>query len=361
MEYIVYIIAFMIVFNSVVFIHELGHYLCARYCKIKSTVFSIGMGPEVLGKTDKNGTRWRFSLLPVGGYVMMLGNADASSITNDEISKHSPEYQYTYQSKSGFQKMLVAFGGPFFNYIYAFILFLFISMICGKSEFPPVIDTIVNGSVAERSGLQKGDEIQYMNFKKINSYKDITKVLGERDSNEMPILITRGDKEANLVAKFENKKEKFGIKSSQPVWKKLSFFGSFTNALQECYEATCEMLWAFGKLFTGKKSIEDFGGIIQIASVTGDALNEMKFALFFLVMAKISLSLGFINLLPIPVLDGGTIILSFIEQIIGKPLNEKFLEYISIVFAVLLIALTIFVTYNDIVNIPFIKTIISRF
>lgn len=366
-----YVLSFAVIINLIVFVHEYGHYLAAKQVGVKISKFSIGIGPEICGFTDKHGTRWCFSLLPLGGFVMMLGDGDIASATEDESVKElsEEEQKQAFSNKTNFEKMWIAFCGPFFNYIYAFVVIVFMSWLYGVPTYQPVIGEVLAGSPAEQAGLLAGDRVLSVDGKKVQRYGQIISNILENDSDSLEFLVERNGVEQKVVLSPEEKetksfkgvkKSKFvGIKAGNFVLEKSDFIGGVERAFAECVRSTKEMTKVFGQLFCGKKSLDDFGGIVRMASIAGDLSKEGSFAQLIMFTVMLSLNLGFINLFPLPVLDGGRILISFIEQITGRKLNEKWQEYIMTACAGLLILLMLATTINDILRIEVVKNFVT--
>jgi regulator of sigma E protease len=353
----------------IVFTHEYGHFLAAKKVGVAITRFSIGIGPEIFGKTDKHGTRWCLSLFPIGGYVMMLGDEDISSTMASEesckdLSKEEKKKSFHY--KSNWEKILIAFCGPLFNYIYAFVVLFFMSIFNGIPTYEPVIGGIQEGSPAERCGLKTGDRVLAVAGKRVEGFREITTQIAEIESPKITFQIVRDGKQQEVDIAIERKETRnligrikktkvVGIKSGKPIFVKKGVFESLATAANECIRATAEMMTIFPKLFAGKKSLDDFGGVIRIAEVVADLSKGGSIALLVMFTVSLSINLGFINLFPLPILDGGTILLSALEQITGRKINKRFLEYVMMVCAFLLISLMVLMTVNDALRLDVIK------
>ena len=372
MDFVYYLLSFFIVINVIVFVHEFGHFLAARRCGVKVSTFSLGMGPELFGFTDKKGTRWIFSALPVGGYVMMLGDGDISSTTEDKNSLKdlTPEEKaQSFYAKSNWQKMLIAFSGPFFNYIYAFIVVLFMSWLYGIPTYKPVIHEILKDSPAAEAGLQEGDKVLALDDKKVEKFRDINIgiLCSEKESMKFTIERKGEVKDIYVTPKIEKVKKAWGTKNVKKVGispgkyelVQKGFLDSVKTAILSCWNSTVEMFGMFGRLFSGKSSIDNFGGIVQMTKVAGGLAQSGDLSMLIMFTVMLSLNLGFINLFPLPVLDGGRILISFIEQVTGKTLNNKFQEYLMTACVMLLIFLMIATTVNDILNIEFVGKFVS--
>ncbi|MCR5224798.1 MAG: RIP metalloprotease RseP [Alphaproteobacteria bacterium] len=371
MSILYYLISFFLVINIIVIVHEYGHFLAAKQVGVKISKFSVGMGPEIVGFTDKHGTRWSLSLLPVGGFVMMLGDGDIASATEDESVKSlaEEERKLAISSKTNWEKIWVAFCGPFFNYIYAFVVIIGMGLFYGIPTYEPVIGSVQENSPAAKAGLLAGDRVLSVNGHEIRKYRDIVINTIEDETGKLDFLVERNGAQQNIILAPEiketkslirTKKTKFvGIRSGSPIFEKKSFVDAVVRAFQECVYSTKEMGHVFAQLFAGKKSLDDFGGIVRMASVAGDLSKDGNFAMLIMFTVTLSLNLGFINLFPLPVLDGGRILLCFIEQVTRRKLNEKIQEYIMIVCACLLILLMLATTVNDILRLEAVEKFIS--
>jgi regulator of sigma E protease len=374
MSFLYYLISFFLIINVIVFVHEFGHYLAARKVGVKVTTFSIGMGPEMFGFNDKNGTRWCFAIFPIGGYVMMLGDGDIASTTEDEtaIAELSEEEKaQSFITKTNWEKIWVAFSGPFANYIYAFVVTFVMACSYGVPQYNTIIGSVLKDSPAEKAGFMAGDKIVSIDGVKVDRYRDVIIHISNSEAQKLSFVLERAGKEMSIdvapqivekkSAVFGMRKSKLvGIRSGEPVFERLSIVDSICRACNDCFAATKEMFFVFGKLFTGKKSLDDFGGIVQMASVAGDLSKGGNFALLIMFTVSLSLNLGFINLFPLPVLDGGRILISLVEQLTKRKLNQKLQEYIMIVCAILLILLMLITTVNDILRIEVVNNFAFR-
>lgn len=374
MSFIYYFLSFFLIINVIVFVHEYGHFQAARKMGVKVSTFSLGMGPELFGFTDKYGTRWIFSALPIGGYVMMLGDGDASSMTEDKKSLErlsEEEKKKSFYAKSNWAKMWIAFCGPFFNYIYAFVVIICMSLFYGLPKYEPVISSVKQGSPAELSGIKAGDRILFVDDKKVEKFRDINIGIDRSDKEKIKFTLNRSGTVYHIEVKPEiketkkpwgttKKKKLVGIVRGDPVYIKSGLLDSIKIAFKDCWNATVEMCSIFSRLFAGKTSIDNFGGIVQMTKVAGDLSKSGNFAQLIMFTVMLSLNLGFINLFPLPVLDGGRIFICFAEQISGKKLNEKLQESLMIACMIFLIFLMLITTVNDILNIEAVSNFIFK-
>ncbi|MDR0968285.1 MAG: RIP metalloprotease [Holosporaceae bacterium] len=375
MSFVYYFISFFLIINVIVLVHEYGHYLAAKSAGVKVETFSLGMGPEICGFTDKHGTRWRFSLLPIGGYVMMLGDGDIASSTEDEESLKGlseKERKRSVTEKSNWEKILISFSGPFFNYIYAFVVVVGMSFFYGVPMNEPIVGSVLKDSPAEKIGILAGDRIISVDGRAVGKFRDVLIGISNNESGKIDFVIERNgvSKKIEIVPEIKETKKLIGgtkkaklvgIRSGDPVFVKKNFIDSIKAGFQECVSVTLEMCQVISRLFVGKKSIDDFGGIVRMAEVAGDLSKSGNFAMLIIFTVQLSLSLGFLNLFPLPVLDGGNILISLIEQVIGRKLNTKMKEYVMTACGILLIFLMLWVTLNDVLRLEAVNKFVSRF
>ena len=374
MNFIYYFLSFFLIINVIVFVHEYGHFQAARKMGVKVSTFSLGMGPELFGFEDKHGTRWIFSAFPIGGYVMMLGDGDASSMTEDKESLKGlseEEKRQSFYAKSNWAKIWIAFCGPFFNYIYAFVVVIFLSFFYGLPNHEPIVSSVKQGSPAELSGIKAGDRILYVDDQKVERFRDINLGIFCSDSEKVKFTLERNGVIQTIEVKPKIKEEKkpwgttkktkvVGITSGAPVYVRSGLMDSVKIALKYCWNSTVEMFSVFSRLFSGKSSIDNFGGIVRMTKEAGDLSKSGNFVQLIMFTVMLSLNLGFINLFPLPVLDGGRIFICFIEEITGKKLNEKLQEYLMIGCMIFLIFLMLITTVNDILNIEAVSNFIFK-
>ena len=353
-NFIFYFSSFLIVLSIIVFVHEFGHYYVAILNNVKVEKFSIGFGKEIFGWNDKRGTRWKICILPFGGYVKMFGEDINSKkdIPNNLI-------KYSFSNKNVYQRFSIVLAGPLANFIFGIIGFALIFSIIGKAFVPPVINEVENDSPAYISGLIKDDKIIKIDNKKINNFNDIRTIINlyknevyqfeiERNNN----IINKNVKPVSIIQEFygqERKIYKIGISSHEPIFKKHSFFESLYLGTQSTYQICSITIKALHLMLSGKGSFDDLGGPVKIAHFSGKML-EQGFLSFLNLIILLSVSIGLINLFPIPMLDGGHLVLYFIEIIAGKPINKNIQEKILKFGFAIIITLALLLTYNDIIN-----------
>ena len=364
MEILNFILPFIILLTVVVFVHEYGHYYFAKKYGVGVTDFSIGFGREIFGINDKNGTRWKFCLIPLGGYVKFFGDRNVFSQTEQEelLKKYNTEDQKKlFTIKPLYQRSLIVFGGPLANFILAIFIFTFIYMFSGKDFTPAKISEVQENSPAFTSGLEVNDVIISINNSKIQSVLEVSTHINASTNDSIEVKVLRGQQELlfnispQVILAEDNlgnkiKKKIIGIKIS-PLnnefnKQKLGPTKAIYYAVGETWFVTKTTLKFVGSLFKGKGDTSQLGGPIRIAKITGQ-VSKFGFIAFLSIMAYISISLGLINLFPIPLLDGGHLMFYALEKILGKPLSQKTQEGFFRIGLILLFSLMFFTTFND--------------
>tara|TARA_Y100000817_G_scaffold31821_1_gene22217 strand:- start:189 stop:1304 length:1116 start_codon:yes stop_codon:yes gene_type:complete len=364
MEILNFTVPFIILLTVVVFVHEYGHYYFARKYGVGVTDFSIGFGKELFGANDKNGTRWKFCLIPLGGYVKFYGDRNVFSQSEQQeiLNKYNiKDREKLFVVKPLYQRSLIVFGGPLANFILAIIIFSFIYMFSGKDFTPAKISEIQENSPAFDSGLKENDTIISINGNKIESVLEVSTHINTSTKDEIEVKILRSDQELLFILKpkkilsednLGNKinKKIIGIKIS-PLnnefnKQKLGPAKAIYYAINETWFVTKSTLKFIGSIFKGKGDSSQLGGPIRIAKITGQ-VSQYGIVAFLSIMAYISISLGLINLFPIPLLDGGHLMFYAFEKILGKPLSQKTQEGFFRIGLFLLFSLMFFTTFND--------------
>ena len=360
-----YVVPFVVVLGILVFVHELGHFAVARMCGVKVDVFSIGFGKELWGRRDRQGTYWKIAAVPLGGYCQFLGDDDASSAGDGKASELSEEEKkFTFQYQSPAKKLVIALAGPMSNYLLAILIFAGIFFFLGKINFPPVVGEVFENSAAAKAGIVANDRILTINGNKIDSFDDIRKEVDLTVGNEVVVELLRDGREIRLqfpLTEMEvpeangemTKRPMLGVKSVNVIeldHEKLSLPQSLKEAFLEAWNVTEATLRGVGQMVTGKRSGEEIGGIIRIAEMSGDISKQNGILDLVVFMALLSINLGLINLFPIPVLDGGHIVIYLAEIAVGKEINTQIKDALFKVGFSLIIALMIFATWNDFVR-----------
>jgi regulator of sigma E protease len=354
---------FVIALTILVFIHEYGHFWVARRNGIRVDVFSIGFGPELFGWTDKHGTRWRVSPIPLGGYVRFAGDADASSSTADTAaiaSMTAEEKAACLVNKTPLQRIAVSFAGPAANYLFAVIVLAIIVMGRGVPTYTIAVGELLPGQNGEKAGLHVGDVLTEINGTEIRTQRDMLTQLSKHAGEDVQLKIARPKANAEtetltIAAQMYTMKDgvkenaKLGVSVSQKVsgFEAASPVKAVGYAVNYCVSLSWEMLQSIGRMLTG--NAEGLGGIGSIGVMAKSSMNAglVDFCMFLIVL---SINLGLVNLLPVPVLDGGSIMLSSIEMIRGKPLSEKVQENIFKVGLALVLSLMLYTTGSDVMR-----------
>ena len=359
-----YLIPFLILITIVVFIHEYGHYYFAKKYGVGITDFSIGFGKEIFGWNDKSGTRWKICWIPLGGYVKFFGdrNVFSQSEQQETINQYKEEdRQKLFILKPLYQRSIIVAAGPLANFALAILIFIMINMFVGKDLTPAIIDEVQKDSPAFVAGMKKNDRITYIGSKKVESILEVSTFINVSTAETIEFIILRNDQEISLSVKPKLvdgkdslgnsvKKRMIGIRLSisnsefkkQPLGPSKAIYYS----VKEVWFVTVTSLNYVGKMITGSADSSQLGGPIRIAKITGQ-VAEYGIIPFLTIMAYISISLGLINLFPIPMLDGGHLMFYLIEKILGRPLGQKTQEGFFRIGLFLLFSLMFFVTFND--------------
>ncbi len=361
-----YLIPFLFVLTIVVFFHELGHFLVARWCNVTVRVFSVGFGPEIFGFYDKKGTRWRFSWIPLGGYVKFLGDENAASVPDKDAAEKltEEERQGSFHEKSLAQRAAVVAAGPIANFLLAIVIFAFMFTFVGQRQTLPIVDAVQPESAAAAAGFEKGDRIVSIDGEPIENFSEMQRIVSISAEQPLAIVVKRGDSEVTLNAtpRKQETKDVFGNtirrgilgiqrSASQEDWvlKKYDPATAVWLGTQETYFVISRTLIYLYDVVTGREKADQLGGPIRIAQVSGQVASAGFFALLNLA-AILSVSIGLINLFPIPMLDGGHLLFYSIEAVRGRPLSERSQEIGFRIGLALVLMLMIFATWNDVIH-----------
>ena len=355
---LIYLLSFLIVIGVLVFVHEMGHYLVGRWCGVKAETFAIGFGKEIVGWTDKRGTRWKVCMLPLGGYVQFAGDMDpAGSKSSDWLSLPAEERNQTFQSKSLWKRAAIVFAGPAINFIFAILIIMGFVLAYGTSATLPVASQISPDSTAAAMGMQPGDRVVSVNGEKIDLFDDLReKIMLIPDQNIELVYERDGQRIARqgktgvqiLTDRFGNEYRLglLGMSSSQVEWRPVGLLEAPVVAVDKTIGIVDQITTTLGQVITGKRSVKELGGPLKIAQVSGEQF-KLGLESFILFVALISINLGFINLLPIPMLDGGHLMFYAIEAVRRKPANAKVQEWAFRSGLALVLAFMLVVTFND--------------
>lgn len=357
------IAGFLLVLGPLVTVHELGHYLVGRMFGVKADAFSIGFGKEIAGWTDKRGTRWRVSALPLGGYVQFAGDMNPASQPSEEwLALPQEERNRTFQAKALWQRALIVAAGPFTNLAVAILIFACFAMAYGKPVTPPVIEVFSEQSPAAAAGLEAGDRIVAIDGAPIEDFEQVAgrvlpfpgrtiEVAFERDGRVDAVDVRIADIE--LEDRFGNISRigRIGVGSDARVFENLGPFEALAYGTKASIDLVDLMVTGLAQIITGERSVKELGGPIKIAQYSGErlSLGPLPFIEF---IAFISINLAFINLLPIPALDGGHLAFYAAEAVRRKPASPRSQEWAFRTGMALVLALMVFVTINDIASLP---------
>ena len=359
-----YLIPFLILVTIVVFIHEYGHYYFAKRYGVGVTDFSIGFGREIFGWNDKSGTRWKICWVPLGGYVKFFGDRNVFSQSEQQelINRYkSEDRKKLFVLKPLYQRVIIVAAGPLANFFLAILIFTMINLFVGKDLTPAVIEEVQNNSPAFEAGLKKNDKILFIDNNKVESILEVSTFINSSTSELIEFKILRNDQNLSILVKpnlvdsedslgNSMKKRIIGIKLSiqnnklqrQPLGPSKALYYS----IKEVWFVTVTSLNFIGKMLVGSGDTSQLGGPVKIAKITGQ-VAEHGLVPFLSIMAYISISLGMINLFPIPMLDGGHLMFYLFEKILGRPLSQKIQEGFFRIGLFLLLSLMFFVTFND--------------
>ncbi|MDR1488638.1 MAG: M50 family metallopeptidase [Holosporales bacterium] len=364
MEIIFSTIAFVVLFSILVAVHELGHLIIARCTGTSVEIFSIGYGPAIYERLDKHGTKWRFSLIPLGGYIKMLGDSDITSVKEHIPNGVSEEdmQKMSIHRKKPWQKILVSVGGPLANLLFAIIVIFSLAMIKGIPIYTNAVNVVSEDSLAYISGIRNGDKIVKANDKPIETFNEIRDAIKQNIGKKISIELQTGDLTKNIDIKMYNDEKtpisSLGVTPSKTTYKKTTPKEALLNSFVTTYVIAFENVKAIMQVICGKRSTQDMAGVISIFKIASSSAESGLFS-FIWMLATLSIILGAGNLLPIPVLDGGAIFISMIEWIIGRPINKKLIDVIFFIGLVIVSALMLIGIWSDLSKIKFFKTILS--
>jgi len=367
-----YILPFIALIVVVVFIHEYGHYYFAKRYGVGVTDFSIGFGKEMFGWNDKSGTRWKVCVIPLGGYVKFFGDRNVYSQADNEkiIKEYSKEDQdKLFVLKPLYQRALIVFGGPLANFLLAILIFFSVYTFAGKDFTPAVINEVQKDSPAMVAGLKDNDIVVSIDGNKVKSIMEVSKFIMMSTDEFINFTVNRYDQDLtfkvkpNLVESEDNlgnkiTKRMVGIKlgayNNEVNHVKLGPAKALFYAVNEVYYVSISSLKYIGSMITGSGDSSQLGGPIRIAKISGQ-VAEFGILPFISLMAYISISLGLINLFPIPMLDGGHLMFYGIEKVLGRPLSQKTQEGFFRIGMFLLLSLMFFTTFNDLKDVGLFK------
>ena len=359
----IYILSFLVALTVIVFIHELGHFLVARWCGMSVEAFSIGFGKEITGWVDKHGTRWKLSWIPLGGYVKFKGDANAASFPDADTVKAAKNDPGNFHGKPVWQRALVVAAGPIANFLLAIVIFAAVFMVIGEPTAEPRIDEVRPESAAERAGFQKGDLVISIEGKTIENFGDLQQAVVTRGGDELVVVVDRAGiiLTIKVVPDIKSEDDGFGGTIRRGMlgvvhnpeggikYEKMGPVDAVVSGAERTWFIVDTTFRYLGKMVTGQESTKQLGGFISIGKAAGDAASEGFFQ-FIHTVAFLSVSIGLINLFPIPMLDGGHLVYYAIESLRGKPLGPQAQEWGFRIGFSLVILLMVVGTWNDLVR-----------
>ena len=361
-----YLVPFLFVLSLVVFVHELGHFLVARLCGVRILVFSIGFGPELVGFNDRQGTRWKVAAIPLGGYVKFFGDENAGSVPDERVLESIPEGDRarSYHFQPVYKRAAIVVAGPLANFLLAIVIFAAIFGIYGKQTLSARVDSVQAGSAAAAAGFQQGDIVVAINGEAIDNFADMQRIVSDSAGEALNVKVDRDGSQIVLKATPDLKevKDNFGnvhrmgilgiSRSTTPgdvKYQAVSPIQAIGMGAQETWFVVDRTLSYIGGVIVGREAADQLGGPIRIAQISGQVATIGFVALIHLA-AVLSVSIGLLNLFPIPLLDGGHLLFYSIEAVRGRPLSERAHEVGFRIGLAIVVMLMIFATFNDIVH-----------
>ena len=351
------IIAFLAALGPLVFIHEYGHYIVGRWFGVGADTFSIGFGREVVGWTDRRGTRWKVGWIPLGGFVRFTGDMDPASMGRD-LDKLDPALRArSFHAKPVWQRFLIVLAGPVANFILAILIFAGFFAAYGAPLTPPVIGAVAVGYPAERAGVKAGDRVLDIDGSAVDRFEDIGRLVAFHPGERITVRIEREGREISVpmtVAAIDEEDRfggrsrigRIGIANPRPVYEKLGVMELIPAATVHTIDVTRAMITGIWQMITGRRPVSELHGAMKMAQIAGQfaAIGPIE---FIQLVALFSINLGFINLLPVPMLDGGHLALYTVEAVRRRPLGERAQEWVFRGGLAALLTLFIFTTLND--------------
>jgi regulator of sigma E protease len=361
-----YLIPFLFVLSLVVFFHELGHFLVARWCGVRVLVFSIGFGPELVGFNDRYGTRWKISAIPLGGFVKFFGDDNAASVPDNErlANMDAAERADTFMFQPVAKRAAIVVAGPLANFVLAVVIFAGVFMLYGKQTMSARVDSVQPDSAAAAAGFKSGDVVVAIDGRPIENFSEMQRVVGANAGEALAITVDRDGTQLVLKATPALKEIKDNFGNTQHVGilgisrsmaaEDLKFHPvspplAVVLAVQETYSVVERTLGYIGGVISGREAANQLGGPIRIAQMSGQVAS-FGFVPLIQLAAVLSVSIGLLNLFPIPLLDGGHLLFYLIEGVRGRPLSERAQEMGFRIGLAIVLMLMIFATFNDIVH-----------
>lgn len=363
---VAYIVPFLFVLSLVVFFHELGHFLVARWCGVRVLVFSIGFGPEIVGFNDRHGTRWKISAIPLGGFVKFFGDENAASVPDSArlAAMDADERAHSFMFQPVAKRAAIVVAGPLANFLLAIVIFAGVFMLYGKQTMSARVDSVQADSAAAAAGFKTGDVVVAIDGRPIENFTEMQRIVGASAGEALAITVDRDGNQIVLKATpaLKEVKDNFGnvqrvgilgiSRSMAPEDLKLHPVAppqAVVLAVQETWSVIERTLGYIGGVIAGREAANQLGGPIRIAQMSGQVAS-FGFVPLIQLAAVLSVSIGLLNLFPIPLLDGGHLLFYLIEGVRGRPLSERAQEVGFRIGLAIVLMLMIFATFNDIVH-----------
>jgi regulator of sigma E protease len=356
-SYTGWIVPFLFTLTIIVFFHELGHFLVARWCGIRVLVFSMGFGPELAGFNDRHGTRWKLSLIPLGGYVKFFGDDNEASVPDPVVlaAMSEEDRRRSFFGQSVGRRAAVVVAGPLTNFILAIVIFAGVFMMFGKPTAVPRVASVEANSAAAAAGFQPGDLVTAIDGRKIDNFVDMQRIVGFSGGHPLTIVVDRGGVPVTLTAtpEIKNNRGVLGVtRSNQPGdvnVESVAPLDAVKLGVEKTWFIVETTLTYIRDVFAGRQSADQIGGPIGIARISGQ-VAELGWGALFDFVGVISVSIGLLNLFPVPLLDGGHLLFYSIEAVRGRPLSERAQEVGFRIGLAIVVMLMIFATVNDILH-----------
>ncbi len=351
------LVAFICTIGPLIFLHELGHYLVARLFGVGAEVFSIGFGPEIKGWTDKHGTRWKLAAIPLGGYVRFVGDEDVASSPAAAATVKPQDRDRSFHLKPIWQRFLIVLAGPMANFLIAILIFAAFFAAFGVPRTPSVVALVQPGSVAQQVGIVPGDRILSVAGQETDSFEAVRRVVALRPAERVEIVVERGEERRAFEATLGVLEERdqfgqsfrvglLGVGATDRVMDRVPAHRLIPAATGYTVALTRSMIDGLVQIITGRRSIDDIGGPMKMAQIAGQQAS-LGFFEFAQLLALFSINLGFINLLPVPMLDGGHLLFYSIEAVRRRPVSVRAQEWAFRGGLAFVLALIVFTTIND--------------
>lgn len=361
-----YALPFLFVLTVVVFFHELGHFLVARWCGVRVQAFSVGFGPELFGRTDRHGTRWKLSVIPLGGYVKFAGDENEASVPDQEaLARMSAEERAgAFQTKSVSRRAAIVAAGPIANFLLAIAIFALLFGLFGRPEISPRVDAIQPDSAAQAAGLMEGDLVLAIDGQPIQTFAEMQRIVSVSAGEQLAMLVDRGGQQLTVEVTPQRREitDRFGNVQSigllgvsrsasqeDVVVRRFGPVEAVVEGSRETWFVVTRTAGYLAGIVTGRESADQLGGPIRVAQISGQVAT-LGFAALLNLTAVLSVSIGLLNLLPIPMLDGGHLLFYAAEALRGKPLSERAQEYGFRIGIAIVLFLMVFATWNDVLH-----------